>query len=369
MAAPPSNAPDLDPRLGTRLRRRLVDWYLESARDLPWRRTRDPYAIWLSEVMLQQTRVEAVVEPWARFLAVLPTLADLAAADEERVLALWSGLGYYRRARALHAAARRVVAEHGGVLPEDPEALAALPGFGPYTTGAVASIAFGKRVGLVDGNVARVFARLFELELVPGTGAWSRVNRALADALLPGPGVRPGRGPGTWNQALMELGATVCTPRSPRCDACPVAGDCAALAAGRVAELPLPPRKRATVDVTLEALVVSSAAGLLLAPRPDGGRSAGLHEPPLREPAGGGVLAPAAFASPELEALWAEAEPHGTHRHAVTHHRITVHARLARLDSPAARRLAGSCAYDLVPRARLEELPRTGLAKKLLAST
>ena len=361
-----------DPSRATRLRRRLVDWYLRAARDLPWRRTSDPYAIWLSEVMLQQTRVEAVVGYWQRFLDALPTVGDLAAADEDRVLGLWSGLGYYRRARSLHAAAKLVVERHGGELPDDPALLADLPGFGPYTVGAVAPIAFGRRVGLVDGNVARVFARLFELELEPNGGPWRRTNQALAEELLPGPRARPERGPGTWNQALMELGATVCTPRAPRCGSCPVAGDCRALAAGRVEELPLPPKRRAAVDLHVQALWVEAAAGVLLRRRPKQGRNPGLFDPPARElaaeptrPAG---LWPADFAGAELDALWDRAEPRADRRHAITHHRIRVEVRVLALESPAIERLAAATAYDLVPRAELDRLPLSGLAKKLRAA-
>ncbi|MDG2142128.1 MAG: A/G-specific adenine glycosylase, partial [Planctomycetota bacterium] len=167
------------------LRRDLITWYLANRRDLPWRRTRDPYAIWLSEVMLQQTRVEAVLGYWERFLDALPTMEDLAAADEDLVVALWSGLGYYRRARALHAAAKIVVQELGGQLPRDQAGLQALPGFGPYTTGAVRSIAFGESAPLVDGNVARVFSRLFALEHQPASCQANRALWAAATRLVP----------------------------------------------------------------------------------------------------------------------------------------------------------------------------------------
>ena len=361
--------PPLDPELAARLRRRLLGWYLAGARDLPWRRTTDPYGIWLSEVMLQQTRVEAVVGYWQRFLDALPTLADLAAAEEERVLGLWSGLGYYRRARSLHAAAKRVMEEHDGVLPDDPALLADLPGFGPYTVGAVASIAFGRRVPAVDGNVARVFARLFELELEPSSGPWRRTNHAYAEALLPGPRSAAERGPGAWNQALMELGATVCTPRSPRCEACPVAADCRARAAGRVDELPLTAKRRAPVDVAVEALLVECAAGVLLVERPDSGRNRGLLDPPARERGAPADLWPSDFAHPELASLWERAEPRRGFGHAITHHRIRVEVRAIGLDSPSVERLTASSPYDLVPREDLDGLPLSGLAKKLLAAS
>ncbi|MDF1799516.1 MAG: A/G-specific adenine glycosylase [Planctomycetota bacterium] len=366
MARPEVHPPKLDDALVARLRSELLAWYAGAARDLPWRRTRDPFAIWLSEVMLQQTRVEAVVGYWQRFLDALPTIEALAAADEDQVLALWSGLGYYRRARALQAAAQRVVALHGGRLPADPAALADLPGFGPYTTGAVASIAFGLAEPLVDGNVARVFARWFELELEPHGGPWRRTNWGLARALL------VADQPGAWNQALMELGATVCTPRSPRCGACPVASDCRARAAGRTAELPLPPKKRAVVEVHVEALLAESPAGVLLVRRPPGGRNPGLFELPTRELAAPGRppagLWPGDFGTPKLEPHWEAADEASPFRHAITHHRIRVEARRVGLKPAVARRLAASSAYDLVPRERLESLPLSGLTAKIIAA-
>lgn len=367
MASPEVKLPPLGDALVARLRSDLLAWYAGAARDLPWRRTTDPFAIWLSEVMLQQTRVEAVVGYWQRFLDALPTVAALAAADEDQVLALWSGLGYYRRARALQAAAVRVVAEHGGRLPADPAALADLPGFGPYTTGAVASIAFGLAEPLVDGNVARVFARWFELELESNGGPWRRVNWALARALL------VEDQPGSWNQALMELGATVCTPKSPSCAVCPVASDCRARAAGRTAELPLPPKKRAVVEVRVEALLAESSAGLLLTRRPPGGRNPGLLELPTREvtppgtpPAG---LWPTDFGASDLESHWEAADEGSPLRHAITHHRIRVEARHVRLKPAVAKRLAAMSAYDLVPHERLESLPLSGLTAKIIAAS
>ncbi|MGH7293472.1 MAG: A/G-specific adenine glycosylase, partial [Polyangiaceae bacterium] len=183
----------------------LVSWYRRVARDLPWRRTRDPYAIWVSETMLQQTRVETVLPYYRRFLAQLPDVASLAEAPEEQVLALWSGLGYYRRARMLHAAARALASDRGGRIPDAPEQLRRLPGVGAYTAGAIASIAFGRREALVDGNVARVLARLFCVEDDVKSAAGAARVWAIARELV---ARLPGEvGTGDWNQALMELGA------------------------------------------------------------------------------------------------------------------------------------------------------------------
>ncbi len=211
-------------------------WFRAGHRDLPWRRTREPYRVWVSEIMLQQTRVEVVVPYYERFVARFPTPHALADAPLDDVLAAWSGLGYYRRARQLHAAAALVVREHAGDLPADDEALRALPGIGRYTAGAIRSIAFGHAAPIVDGNVARVLSRLFALAGGPGDAAWEKRLWTLAAALV------PAADPSAFNQGLMELGATVCTPRAPRCDACPLARFCKAHAAGR--EEAFPPAKQ-----------------------------------------------------------------------------------------------------------------------------
>ncbi len=203
----------------------LLGWYRENARDLPWRRTRDAYVVWVSEIMLQQTRVAAVVEYFERFLRSFPTIEALAAAREERVLAEWSGLGYYRRARMLHRAAQMVVGERGGRIPETAAQLRELPGIGEYTAAAVASISFGEARAVVDGNVERVLARLCGPRLLEAGGGNGRqpaakILREAAQKLL------DGQRPGEFNQAMMELGATVCLPRGPLCGECPVRQHC-----------------------------------------------------------------------------------------------------------------------------------------------
>ncbi len=237
------------------IRQKLLDWYDEAARDLPWRQTRDPYAIWVSEVMLQQTRVETVIPYYERFLASFPTPRDLAEADEDTVLSHWSGLGYYRRARLLHAGIREVVTQYGGQVPEDAEARRALPGVGRYTAGAIGSIAFEKEEPIVDGNVTRVLARLFRI----GTPVGSAVTckRIWEEAARLVPGARPG----AFNQALMELGATVCTPKQPSCELCPVADDCEARAHGEVDALPVPRPRKSPSQVKLAAVVATQGRG------------------------------------------------------------------------------------------------------------
>jgi len=209
---------------------RLLRWFAAARRDLPWRRTRDPWAIWVSEIMLQQTRVEAVRAPYERFLARFPTPASFAAASDDELLVAWRGLGYYRRARLLRDGARAVVAAHDGAVPADAAALAELPGVGAYTSAAVASIAFGLVAVAVDGNVERVVARHRGVRERVDAAPGRRAVRAQAEAWL------DAAQPGDFNQAMMELGATVCAPTSPRCGDCPVAADCVARAEGLAAE-------------------------------------------------------------------------------------------------------------------------------------
>jgi A/G-specific adenine glycosylase len=231
------------------IRAALLRWYAGAKRDLPWRRTRDPYAIWVSEIMLQQTRVETVIPYYSRFLARFPDLRALAAANEDGVLSAWSGLGYYRRARLLHAGAREAVASHGAKVPEDAAARIALPGIGRYTAGAIGSIAFDREEPIVDGNVARVLSRLHAITTPLGTPATEKRLWSEATALVRGPD------PGSLNQALMELGATICTPTSPRCGECPVRGSCRARKEGRTAELPVARAKKPPVLRELVAVV------------------------------------------------------------------------------------------------------------------
>ncbi len=254
------------------LRRRLLAWWDAGHRDLPWRfpqRAADPYRVWLAEVMLQQTRVEAVVPHYRRFLARWPTLDSLARADDAEVLAAWSGLGYYARCRNLLAAARAALGRHGG-LPASLAGLRALPGLGPYTAGAVASIAFAIPAPAVDGNVARVLSRLF---LVPGDPRSPKVKArlaALAAAL-----VDPVR-PGDLNQALMELGAGACRPRRPQCARCPVAPGCAAREEGRVEAFPARVPRRKPVRMVIAVVRVERGGRLLLRRAPAGGLFPGM---------------------------------------------------------------------------------------------
>src|SRR5277367_2942346 len=248
------------------IRKRLLSWFRKYRRALPWRLNKDPYRIWLSEIMLQQTRVAAVIPYYERFLERFPDVRSLAAAPQEELLRLWSGLGYYSRARNLQKAAQQIVAKHGGNFPRTAEEVLALPGIGTYTAAAILSIAFEQKHAVLDGNVARVLARLFALRGdLREPARWQKLQRS-ADELL------ERKAPGDWNQAMMELGATICTPRAPQCLLCPVAKYCAARKQGMQEEIPEKRKKRMPVNVALAAAVFVSPQGhTLLLPPPRAG--------------------------------------------------------------------------------------------------
>ena len=328
----------------------LVRWFRAEKRVLPWRERRDPYRVWISEAMLQQTRVATVIPYYQRFLERFPDLAALAAAPEEDVLAHWSGLGYYRRARTLHRAARELVARHGGVFPRTREGLLELPGIGPYTAGALASLAFDAPEPLVDGNVERVFARLFALPGAAGSAALKQRVWELAAELVPKQG-----GAGEWNEALMELGALVCLPREPDCGACPLEALCAARELGRAGEFPAPKARKAGVEVELEALFVERAGRILLRRRPAEGRMAGLWELPTRE-----LGSQRLFPEPLPAGLRAGA-PLGNLRHTITHHRIRLALRRGELGAKPAGADWRWVAFD-----ETAAVPLTGMARKAL---
>jgi A/G-specific adenine glycosylase len=266
----------------------LLRWYRRHRRDLPWRQSRDPYSIWIAETMLQQTRSETVLRYYPRFLGRFPSVSALARASESAVLAAWSGLGYYARARHLHLAAQQIVARYRGELPRDLRALRALPGIGRYTAGAVASIGFGIVTPVVDGNVARVLARHFK---VRGAIRAPKVTAALwhiAEGLV------DRSSPGDWNQALMELGARLCTPRRPACPRCPLQPSCAAYRTGWVARLPDPPPRRPARRVQRACVVLKDEERVLMIHRGQGRLLRGLWEFPAAEPRSGEPLRAAA---------------------------------------------------------------------------
>ncbi len=256
------------------VRFRLLAWYDANRRDLPWRRTRDPYRILVAEYLLQRTRIVSGTPYYERFLARFPSVQDLAGASLDDVLAVWEGLGFYGRARNLHAAARAIVERFGGRVPRTFDELASLPGMGPYTAGAVASIAFGVPVPAVDGNVTRVIARLFRIRDDARKASARHRIAEIARRL-----VSPNR-PGAFNQAIMELGATVCTPTSPACDRCPLESACFARAAGEEKQLPMREAARRVPTVPVAFALVRSADRVLLVRRPGDGLLAGLWSLP-----------------------------------------------------------------------------------------
>ena len=267
--------PDAQWRSG--FRRRLRAWYGKHARDLPWRRSRDPYLVWISEIMLQQTQVATVESYFLRFRESFPTIEALAAAEEQDVLRHWEGLGYYRRARQLHGAAKVLANEHGGEFPCDPESVRALPGIGRYTAGAILSIAFDAREPILEANTIRLFCRLLAYRSMPTTSEAQSTLWAMAEAVLPRQDV------GTFNQALMEMGSQVCTPKSPGCDECPVADLCRAKELGVQDAVPAPKPRKKFEDVHEVALIVRRRGRILLLRRPEGGRWAGLWDFPRYE--------------------------------------------------------------------------------------
>ena len=259
---------------------RLLSWYGAQARDLPWRHTRDPYAIWISEIMLQQTQVATVIPYWERWMRALPTVSHLALAKPERVLKLWEGLGYYSRARNLQAAARKILNDYQGQFPTTPEAIRTLPGIGRYTTGAISSIAFNLPEPIVDGNVIRILTRLFGQRENPKTKALQNELWSLADTL-----VRSTKDCAALNQALMELGATVCHPRSPNCTDCPVKRSCTARKEKAIHLIPATSARPRTEARRIEVYWIARGDRILLQQRPKGFHNAGFGNSPTTKPA------------------------------------------------------------------------------------
>jgi A/G-specific adenine glycosylase len=303
----------------------LLAWFNSTAADLPWRASPDPYRVWLSEVMLQQTQITTVIPYYHQFLAAYPSVHDLAAADLDAVLKLWEGLGYYSRARHLHRAAQVVSRDMGGVFPATAEGLRALPGVGPYTAGAIASIAYGERAPVLDGNVIRVFSRLFDLSEDVSLPRTQQKLWAMAAELV------PEDSPGDYNQALMELGQKVCKPRSPLCSACPVQAHCAAHRAGTQAERPVKRKKAPTPHYQVTAGLIRDDVGrLLIAKRPEDKLLGGLWEfPGGKFEAAQDADLPACLRRELREELAIEVEVgefFAQVDHAFTHFKITLHA-------------------------------------------
>jgi A/G-specific adenine glycosylase len=331
----------------------VVAHYAQVKRDLPWRRTRDPYAIWVSEIMLQQTRVATVIPYWERWMARFPTVSALAEAPLDDVLAAWAGLGYYSRARNLHAGAQAVDDQFGGALPSCAAELRDVPGIGPYTAGAIASIAFGERAPLVDGNVARVLARVFAIEddiksTAGGKALWAAAGELMA--ALP-----VATAPGDLNQGLMELGATICAASQPRCLVCPLARACAAARTGRQDELPVvAARKKASELPVIARTVVwlEEAGEIVLARRRPDGLFGGLWElPPLDVAAALGVTA--------------DRTPVAFHDQTLTHRRLQI--AVVRGTMPPALVVPADPGYDAIRRVAIAEATALGIAASTAA--
>ncbi len=300
----------------------LLSWYQRNQRRLPWRGHPDPYAVWVSEIMLQQTRVETVLGYFSRWMERFPSLADLAQADLQDVLAAWEGLGYYSRARSLHRAARMVMNDYQGELPQTVEALIKLPGVGRYTAAAVASLAFHQDEAALDGNIRRVLARIFNVDIPARSPEGEKRLWGLAAEHLP-----PGQA-GDYNQAWMDLGALICTPRQPACGLCPLAEHCQARLLGVQEQRPVLPIRQVVPHYTVTAAVIARHGRVLIARRPENGLLGGLWEFPGGKAHDGESLS-ACLKREICEELGAEisvGEPFGIYRHAFTHFKITLHA-------------------------------------------
>ncbi len=342
-----------------KFRRRLLSWFAERKRDLPWRRTRDPYRIWLSEIMLQQTRVAAVIPYYERFLETFPDVGTLARARNDRVLANWAGLGYYSRARNLRRAAKEIVSRHAGDFPRQYEAALALPGIGRYTAAAVLSIAYGAPYAVLDGNVARVLARIGAVRGdLRAPAMWRKLEAATQELLAQ-------NASGDWNQAMMELGATVCTPKSPRCEECPAEKLCRARKLGLAEKLPSKRRKRAAAEVTLAAAVLLDPQGRTLLMRQvndDGALFSRMWQFPALETTGTDARAALTeflrenFGISLKEGL----TPLASARHTVTFRNIRLESYLVRVAHLP--RIAGA---RIIPLSQIPRLPISSATRKI----
>lgn len=305
----------------------LLDWYAIAARDLPWRRTRDPYAIWVSEIMLQQTQVAAVAPYWERWMEAFPAVQALASAPAEKVLKLWEGLGYYARARNLHRAAQLLVQTQEGRLPVDLEGWLALPGIGRYTAGAICSIAFNQPAPILDGNVTRVLCRILGIRTDPRAKETNQFLWKLAAQLVetaPKHKAPVSLQCGYLNQSLMELGALICTPRQPQCGQCPVQRFCVACQSGLIEIIPPPKIRTKTVHKMLACWIIEHNGRVLACQRPGNGVNAHLWEFPSVECCSASMAKALAVAEKTLGFRPEYGHMLGLIRHSITHHRIVM---------------------------------------------
>jgi A/G-specific adenine glycosylase len=304
------------------INKRLLTWYEEHARDLPWRTTSDPYKIWVSEIMLQQTRVESVLPYYQRWMEKYPKLEDLARAGEEEVLSSWEGLGYYRRAINLHRGVKEIQQNYDGIIPEEPDLLQKLPGIGPYTAGAIASIAFNRPAPILDGNIRRLFTRLFNIQEPIELSKTEKMLWAIARKLV------PEDSPGDFNQGMMELGALICVPRNPKCDQCPLEPICAAKKLGIQDQLPIRKETTPLPHIQVTAAVILDDHKVLLTKRPLDGLLGGMWEFPGGKQEEGETLQVTLTREmqEELNLRVKVGDLLGVFHHAYTHYKVTLHA-------------------------------------------
>lgn len=344
--------PSLNPQTLKRFRGSLADWYSKNRRDLPWRRTRDPYSIWISEMMLQQTRVDTVIPYYERFLSRYPTVEDLANAETDQVLNLWSGLGYYQRARSLHSAAKEIVSRFNGKLPDDPEKIRELPGIGPYSAGAILSIAFEKKQPILDGNVIRLLSRVFLLGGDPAQAENRERLWQLAAEVL------PQKNFGDFNQAMMEIAALICTPRAPKCPICPLQSICRAFQSGDPEKYPEKAAKQKSTTISYAFAIVRRNGSYLLFRR-EKSPMKGMWEFPSVEAEG------ELFAMEQLRKhlqddysvsteSWGFA---GSTKHSIMNHRISASYFIAEAKK-------GAKSESWISREKMDLLPLTTLTKK-----
>lgn len=343
----------------------LLRWYRKHRRDLPWRRVRDPYAIWISETMLQQTRVETVIPYYERFLAAFPNVYALADAEIDTVLELWSGLGYYTRARNLHNAAKCIATQFGGELPDRADTLRTLPGIGPYTAGAIASIAFDRPEPLVDGNVARVLTRYLAIREELSSRATTQKLWSVASELV------RGETPGDLNQALMEFGSLVCTPRAPHCKTCPLQKTCVAFQTGNPETFPVKSKRNTTTPLCAAAVLLERSGKYLIVRREATGLLGGLWEFP------GSLLTASKTTASAIQVILQESIARslgleirdlaslGTVKHLFSHRDLTLHVFRAKIASGRVRRY-GYVEHRWATRRELVDLAQSRLFRKVL---
>ncbi len=355
------HAPDLLPAKRTGIQRALLTWYRRSRRDLPWRRTSDPYHILIAEFMLQQTQVDTVIPYYHRFLDRFPDLETLSESSQSGVLKVWEGLGYYTRARNLHRAAKAIVERFGGVIPRTYADLVSLPGFGPYTTAAVLSIAFNRPHAVVDGNVIRVLCRVFGIVLDVARTSTKKQLSDLAKRLLPKTVA------GDFNQAIMELGAVVCRPRSPDCGSCPISRSCEALSTDCTDSLPVRSPKKPRPHHTMGVAIVQRGDEVLISRRPQSGLLAGLWEFPCGRVGDGESLESCCLrAARAVTGIDATVQSRfRTVDHAYTHLSVTMHAFLCTYERGTARPVACADVRWVAP-GRLSEYAFSRANRKLI---